>query len=1023
MEERLQNILSHRGVASRRAAATMIEEGRVAVDGLVVREPGARFDPATARISVDGQPLATARERTRTIVMYKPVGVLSSVSDPHGETVIDLLRKNGGMSERLVPVGRLDKDSEGLLLLSNDGDLTLKLTHPRYEHEKTYIVRAAGRWNEDKLRILRGPVTMPDGYVTRPVPVEVVREGRDNVHVLCFKLREGRKRQIRYMCSAAHLVVLSLKRVAVGAFRMPEDLAPGQWRDLSEAEIAQLSQYDDFKPVRSESPKKAFPMKRNKTESHPPTRHLTGRPKPNAFWSFLLAGTMALAAGAADVPFAAGNVEVVVAPSAVPTVRFAAQEATNFLAQVLGAAVPIVGTPSEGKTVLILGQNEWSAAAGLAPEKLARDAFVIKAQGRRVYVCGLDDPQQDPARGVMRGGVGLFERATLFGTYEFLHRAAGVRFYFPGEMGTYVPQKTSFTVPEGETSVSPAFSYRDCYIRGAGTYPGVATNVLAQYQAKELYKLRLRESTFKIPCCHGQNGFRIAERFSETHPEYFQLRKNGTRCTGTVFKHGYEGRQLCHTSPVWDIIRQETVERIRKGKKWVDVMPQDGMQACRCENCQRVFNTTNFTLASGYATELIWSNTVSVAKAITAAGLDGGVSQMAYGTYRNLPSIEIPNNVAVVLAVGGPWSESYPDIRDKQIDFVRGWAQKLGRKVAWIWTYPMKNYGRLQAPDVPQHAPRAYISFYKRAAPYIDGSFVESNQGEDSLIYNYLNYYVWSRFAWDNDVDVDEMLAEHHRLMFGAGAAEMTRFFDGLERKWIGEIAIPSLIGETEIGPWLVGPTEKALWTNIWGTEAIAEFAGYLNRAQAAVAAGSMEAKRIAWIRDNFFTPMATRQAAFAERVSVAAELARRAKRPNTVNLVSDRSKWKGARYVVDTNVCVTAEGALRLDLSGGNHYVGFSVKGQLKPNTRYRLSYFLKTENAKGRGVCMEYEEYTPKYTALHVPEVLVQGSEDWGHFAAEFTTSADAGTERDRSMIWLRAFKSTGTAWFDGMRLEEVQ
>ena len=112
-----------------------------------------------------------------------------------------------------------------------------RLTHPRFEHEKIYIVRAAGRWNEEKLRVLRGPVEMPDGYVTRPVPVEVVRLGDDNVHVLCFHLREGRKRQIRYMCSAAHLVVLSLKRVAVGALRLPDDLKPGEWRDLSSAEV------------------------------------------------------------------------------------------------------------------------------------------------------------------------------------------------------------------------------------------------------------------------------------------------------------------------------------------------------------------------------------------------------------------------------------------------------------------------------------------------------------------------------------------------------------------------------------------------------------------------------------------------------------------------------------------------------------------------------------------------------------------------------------------------------------------
>ena len=229
--ERLQNILAKAGLASRRGAAAIIEAGRVTVDGAVVREPGARVDPGSQKVALDGRPVGAA-ERKRTIMLYKPAGVLSTLSDPFGgKTVLDLVR--GHVSERLVPVGRLDKDSEGLLLLSNDGDLTYRLTHPRFEHEKTYIVRAAGRWSEQKLSTLRSAVEMPDGYRIRPVPVEVVRIGRDNVHVLCFKLREGRKRQIRYMCSAAHLVVLSLKRVAIGRLRLPEDLQPGAWRDLS----------------------------------------------------------------------------------------------------------------------------------------------------------------------------------------------------------------------------------------------------------------------------------------------------------------------------------------------------------------------------------------------------------------------------------------------------------------------------------------------------------------------------------------------------------------------------------------------------------------------------------------------------------------------------------------------------------------------------------------------------------------------------------------------------------------------
>jgi pseudouridine synthase len=238
MTERLQNILSHAGVASRRHSAAIIEEGRVRVDGAVVLQPGERFDPALVSITVDGREIGR-QEKTRTIMMYKPMGVLSSMSDPFGGTTLaDILK--GKVDERLVPVGRLDKDSEGLILMSNDGDLTLRLTHPRYEHEKIYMVRAAGRWSEDKLETLRSSLVI-NGYKIRPCKVELIRVGRDNVHLLKFHLKEGRKRQIRYMCSAAHLVVVNLKRVQIGRLRLDESLKPGEWRDLSDSEIALLT--------------------------------------------------------------------------------------------------------------------------------------------------------------------------------------------------------------------------------------------------------------------------------------------------------------------------------------------------------------------------------------------------------------------------------------------------------------------------------------------------------------------------------------------------------------------------------------------------------------------------------------------------------------------------------------------------------------------------------------------------------------------------------------------------------------
>lgn len=233
--ERLQNLLARSGVASRRKSADLIAAGLVTVDGLVVREPGARFT-ADAEIRVEGRRISAA-ERRRTVMLYKPVGALSTMSDSFGGVTVASLVD---VPERLVPVGRLDKDSEGLLLMSNDGGLVNRLTHPRYEHRKTYMVRVAGRWSDEKLALLRSPITLDDGYTIRPVPVEVVKTWENNTRLLKFTLGEGRKRQIRKMCSAAHLVVLSLKRVAIGALRLPPDLKPGEWRDLTADELSAL---------------------------------------------------------------------------------------------------------------------------------------------------------------------------------------------------------------------------------------------------------------------------------------------------------------------------------------------------------------------------------------------------------------------------------------------------------------------------------------------------------------------------------------------------------------------------------------------------------------------------------------------------------------------------------------------------------------------------------------------------------------------------------------------------------------
>jgi pseudouridine synthase len=260
--ERLQNVLSHRGVASRRHAADLIATGAVTVNGAAIYEPGFRVNPAADDICVRGERLPKETETARTILLYKPRGLISGADNAQGDTVCDYMRQF--VQERLVPVGRLDKESEGLLLMSNDGELTHVMTHPRYGHTKTYIARVAGHMEERKIEILRSRLEI-DGYVIEPVEVEILKVGRDHTHKLAFTLSEGRNRQIRKMCSLASFVVLDLTRVRIGPLKIC-NMQPGEWRELSEAEIRSLK-----KPLAS--PPSSGPRSRPPASGRPPSLH------------------------------------------------------------------------------------------------------------------------------------------------------------------------------------------------------------------------------------------------------------------------------------------------------------------------------------------------------------------------------------------------------------------------------------------------------------------------------------------------------------------------------------------------------------------------------------------------------------------------------------------------------------------------------------------------------------------------------------------------------------------------------
>ena len=227
---RLAKHLAHAGVASRRAAEAMIAEGRVTVDGAPVTDP-ARDVTGDEAIAVDGEPLGAAPRRV-VYAVNKPAGVVSTARDTHGRpTVVDLIPEAG---TRLYPVGRLDADTTGLILLTNDGELANRLTHPRYEVPKTYRAKVANAPVADAaVRALRSGVDLDDGR-TAPAAVHAVRPD-----VLELTIHEGRKRQVRRMCEAVGHPVLALRRVRFGPLALG-DLAAGAHRRLTGAEVERL---------------------------------------------------------------------------------------------------------------------------------------------------------------------------------------------------------------------------------------------------------------------------------------------------------------------------------------------------------------------------------------------------------------------------------------------------------------------------------------------------------------------------------------------------------------------------------------------------------------------------------------------------------------------------------------------------------------------------------------------------------------------------------------------------------------
>ena len=742
----------------------------------------------------------------------------------------------------------------------------------------------------------------------------------------------------------------------------------------------------------------------------------------------------------------ADNSEVVIPRKAWATVQFAAQEMTNLLSEVFGKSVPLVHNPTQGRVSIILGTNEWSAAAGIDVSSLPRDGFIIRtASPDRIYIAGEDACVPRFLNSPGYSGTLRVAHATVFGVYEFLERFADARFYYPGELGTILPRADVLSIPKTDFTDSPDYTVR-CYYNHPADGVWFCTGPKAR-RGKSLNWMRTRMETASIPCCHGTIRFKYLERFGKTHPEYFALKPNGTRHMTYTGAESSRNGHLCWTSGITNELfldarsylkgEPASVRGIPGGKpgtfawgrnceggKYVDVMPNDSFQQCSCENCVRMkIDDAN------YANDIVWRATAGIAQRLIDEGIPGYITQMSYHPYSRVPDFQLPTNILVMVAKAGPFSKYNKEDLERQFAGVRAWREKTGRKV-WIWTYPGK-WGPKNFKNVPQMCPRAWGEYYRDMAPYIIGAFAESES--DRWFYNHLNYYVFGKVCWRNSTDIEALLDEYYSRMYGPAAPEVKKFFDTLELMWLKRTMGRTI--ETPLGPQCRTPSVHDLWTKVYTPEIIAAWQSIMKRAESKVAPGSLEARRLQLVKSEMLDNLANASRAYHDSISVEHELKRRAAAPEEKSIISNGdfdgpvkgrffSGWYSGKppAPLDSATYVVGGASCRIEGSDDGDVVTQYLPS-LKPNTRYRLSFFLKLDNLQckssggGAGITMMqgFNHSFPERTSY-------TGTMDWTHCCFELTTDPETNS-RTRSYIRLRLSAGTsGTAWFDGVRLVEL-
>lgn len=754
---------------------------------------------------------------------------------------------------------------------------------------------------------------------------------------------------------------------------------------------------------------------------------------------------------AAALTLTSTNTEIVVGAKAPPAVRFAALELSTFLSEVFGAEVPQCESATPGRVSIHLGECEALEKIGYSTAGLGRDSFVIAVTNGNVFIAGRDDPKIDPAARIRRSwwGAHKFEHATLYGVYTFLERAAGVRFYFADELGTCVPKRRRLRLPCGAKIFSPDMAIRTWSYYSDGRWPVPLKDPKYICPAeKALNVYRLKASSSEYTCCHGLNGFRLIDRFKDSHPEYFALLKDGSRADH-VINGAWDVGHLCYSSAVKDVIVEDCLAFLRgesaesRGIKsiyypgkygWnhgatksnLDLMPQDGWHDCQCAKCAAARRPEGEKFRS---TELVWGFAADVAKRLKEKGFEPVITMMSYSAYADIPRIELPTNILPMVALTGPWAHSIEGRTDADVKYLRRWRDKLKGGRPWIWTYPNKDRcNGLNLPGIPSFAPRAWGAYYKAVAPEVMGIFTESEC--DKFLNNALGYYVVQKICWNRKTDVEAVIDEFYEKMFGEAAAPMQRAMELLEDKFVREIAGDQ--AWTPVGPQANRPSEHRLWTEIYSAETTRKLENDFAQAARAVPAGSLEARRVELFRSTFFDEVKSRGESYRRSIDVPAARLRFAAAKD--NLAAE--KWGMSRSVAfeDTNERVVGDFSLRVDTTekDTSRWALFNKLRKdvkLRPGAKYRLSWFVRTDlspRQRGGGFAMSISftggsGYKKSWIFPNTFNYL-SGKVDWIAQSGEFTLPADAPADLSGCIMPFVRY-AVGSAWLDGVLLEEIK